>query len=144
MAITDENTKILTVTETGYGRISNISDYRLQSRGGKGLMNYRTEKYGKVAATIPVSDNDDIIMIASNGIIIRIFVGDISTFARPAKGVRVMRVAEGERILSVALTEHNEDEVTEKPEEADADAGVVEVEEIVEETTEEITEGTEE
>ncbi len=144
MAITDENTKILTVTETGYGRISNISDYRLQSRGGKGLMNYRTEKYGKVAATIPVSDNDDIIMIASNGIIIRIFVGDISTFARPAKGVRVMRVAEGERILSVALTEHNEDEVTEKPEEADADAGDVEAEEIVEETTEEITEGTEE
>jgi len=144
MAITDENTKILTVTETGYGRISNISDYRLQSRGGKGLMNYRTEKYGKVAATIPVSDNDDIIMIASNGIIIRIFVGDISTFARPAKGVRVMRVAEGERILSVALTEHNEDEVTEKPEEADADAGDVEAEEIVQETTEEITEGTEE
>ena len=140
MAITDENTKILTVTETGYGRISNISDYRLQSRGGKGLMNYRTEKYGKVAATIPVSDNDDIIMIASNGIIIRIFAGDISTFARPAKGVRVMRVAEGERILSVALTEHNEDEVTEKPEEADADAGVVEAEEIVEETVEEIAE----
>ena len=122
MAITDENTKILTVTETGYGRISNISDYRLQSRGGKGLINYRTEKYGKVAATIPVTDDDDIIMIASNGIVIRIFVGDISTFSRPAKGVRVMRVAEGEKILSVALTEHNEEEVTEKPEEAEADA----------------------
>ena len=122
MAITDENTKILTVTETGYGRISNISDYRLQSRGGKGLTNYRTEKYGKVAATIPVTDEDDIIMIASNGIIIRIYAGDISTFNRPAKGVRVMRVAEGERILSVALTEHNEAEVTEKPEEATADA----------------------
>ncbi len=122
MAITDENTKILTVTETGYGRISNISDYRLQSRGGKGLTNYRTEKYGKVAATIPVTDNDDIIMIASNGIIIRIFAGDVSTFSRPAKGVRVMRVAEGEKILSVALTEHNEQEVTEKPEEADASA----------------------
>jgi len=122
MAITDENTKILTVTETGYGRISSISDYRLQTRGGKGLINYRTEKYGKVAATIPVSDEDDIIMIASNGIIIRIYCGDISTFARPAKGVRVMKVAEGEKILSVALTEHNEEEVTEKPEEAGADA----------------------
>ena len=122
MAITEPDTKILTVTETGYGRISNISDYRLQSRGGKGLTNYRTEKYGKVAATIPVTDNDDIIMIASNGIIIRIYAGDISTFNRPAKGVRVMRVAEGEKILSVALTEHNEEEVTEKPEEATADA----------------------
>ena len=62
-------------------------------------------------------------MIASNGIVIRIFAGDISQFNRPAKGVRVMRVAEGEKILSVALTEHNEEEVTEKPEEADADAG---------------------
>jgi len=123
MAITDEDTRILTVTETGYGRISSIEDYRLQSRGGKGLTNYRTEKYGKVAATIPVGDNDDIIMIASNGIVIRIFSGDISQFSRPAKGVRVMRVAEGEKILSVALTEHNEEEVTEKPEEADADAG---------------------
>ena len=125
MAITDENTRLLTVTETGYGRISRISDYRLQSRGGKGLINYRTEKYGKVAATIPVEENDDIIMIASNGIVIRIFSGDISTFARPAKGVKVMRVAEGERILSVAVTEHNEDEVTEKPEAPDADAAIV-------------------
>ncbi len=123
MAIVDEESRILTVTETGYGRISSIADYRLQSRGGKGLTNYRTEKYGKVAATIPVGDNDDIIMIASNGIVIRIYVGDISQFNRPAKGVRVMKVAEGEKILSVALTEHNEDEVTEKPEEADADAG---------------------
>ncbi len=132
MAITDENTRILTVTETGYGRISSISDYRIQSRGGKGLINYRTEKFGKVAATIPIGDNDDIIMIASNGIIIRIFSGDISQFARPAKGVRVMKVAEGERILSVALTEHNEDEVTEKPETAEADAGEVSAEEIAE------------
>ena len=130
MAITDENTRILTVTETGYGRISSISDYRLQSRGGKGLTNYRTEKYGKVAATIPVGENDDIIMIASNGIIIRIFAGDISQFSRPAKGVRVMKVAEGEKILSVALTEHNEEEVTEKPEEADADAGAVDESEV--------------
>ena len=123
MAIVAEDSRILTVTETGYGRISSIADYRIQSRGGKGLTNYRTEKYGKVAATIPVGENDDIIMIASNGIVIRIFAGDISQFNRPAKGVRVMRVAEGEKILSVALTEHNEEEVTEKPEEADADAG---------------------
>ena len=64
-------------------------------------------------------------MIDSNGIIIRIFSGDISCFARPAKGVRVMRVAEGEKILSIATAEHNEEEITDKPEEADADAGDV-------------------
>ena len=126
MEVTDENTRLLTITETGYGRVSPISDYRLQSRGGKGLMNYRVDKYGDVAGVLEVTDNDDIIMIASNGILIRIFSGDISTFARPAKGVRVMRVGEGEKVLSVAVTEHNEDEPTELPDAPEADAGVAE------------------
>ncbi len=128
MAICNENTRVLTVTKTGYGRISPISCYRVQSRGGKGLLNYRTEKYGEVAATLPVEENEDIIMIASNGIIIRIYAGDISEFARPAKGVRIMRVADGEEILSVAKAEHDDSEVNDKPEEADADAGTVETE----------------
>ncbi len=128
MALCKEDTRILTVTETGYGRISPISCYRLQSRGGKGLTNYRVEKYGDVAATLPIEVNEDIIMIASNGIVIRIFGDTISEFARPAKGVRVMKVAEGERILSVAKAEHDEAEVNDVPEEADADAGVAEAE----------------
>lgn len=126
MAICYENTKLLTITETGYGRISDVSYYRLQSRGGKGLINYKVEKYGDVAAVLPVTKEEDIIMIASNGIIIRIFAGAVSEFARPAKGVRVMRVAEGEKILSVALAEHDEAEVNDAPEEADPDAGAVE------------------
>ena len=126
MAVTDENTRLLTITETGYGRVSPISDYRLQSRGGKGLINYRVDKYGDVAAVLEVTDNDDIIMIASNGILIRIFSGDISTFARPAKGVRVMRVGEGEKVLSVAVTEHSEEEETSLPDAPDADAGIAE------------------
>lgn len=126
MTVTDENTRLLTITETGYGRISPIADYRLQSRGGKGLTNYRVDKYGDVAAVLEVSENDDIIMIASNGIIIRIFSGDISTFARPAKGVRVMRVGEGEKILSVAVAEHNDEEPTELPEAPEEDAGAAE------------------
>ncbi len=129
MAICNENTKVLTVTETGYGRISDISCYRVQSRGGKGLTNYKVSKYGDVAATLPVTKDEDLIMIASNGIIIRIYAGDISEFARPAKGVRVMRVAEGEKILSVGLAEHDASEVNDAPEEADADAGTVETEE---------------
>ena len=126
MEVTDESTRLLTITETGYGRVSPISDYRLQSRGGKGLMNYRVDKYGDVAAVLEVTDNDDIIMIASNGILIRIFSGDISTFARPAKGVRVMRVGEGEKVLSVAVTEHSEDEETSLPDAPEADAGIAE------------------
>lgn len=129
MALCKDDTRILTVTETGYGRISPISCYRLQSRGGKGLTNYRVEKYGDVAATLPIEKNEDIIMIASNGIVIRIFGDTISEFARPAKGVRVMRVAEGERILSVAKAEHDETEVNDVPEAAEADAGSVEADE---------------
>ena len=125
MEVTDESTRLLTVTETGFGRISPISDYRVQSRGGRGLINYRVEKYGDVAAVLSVTDDDDIIMIASNGIIIRIYSGDISEFARPAKGVKIMRVAEGERILSVASAEHDENEVNDAPEAADADSGDV-------------------
>ncbi len=125
MEVTDENTRLLTVTETGFGRISPISDYRVQSRGGRGLINYRVEKYGDVAAVLSVTDDDDIIMIASNGIIIRIYGGDISEFARPAKGVKIMRVAEGERILSVASAEHDENEVNDAREAADADSGDV-------------------
>ena len=138
MAICDQDTKVLTISETGYGRISNISDYRLQSRGGKGIKNYRTDKYGDVTAVLPVAPNTDIIMIADDGIIIRIFADDISEFARPAKGVRVMRTtnANGEtvrKILSVGVAEHDEQEVNDKPEEADADAGLVDEKELLEE-----------
>ncbi len=137
MAICDENTRVLTISETGYGRISNISDYRLQSRGGKGIKNYRVDKYGLVAAVLPVLDDTDIIMIADDGIIIRIFADDISEFSRPAKGVRIMRTtnSNGEtvrKILSVGIAEHDEAEVNDKPEEADADSGLVETETEVE------------
>lgn len=109
MQMGDLETKILTVTETGYGRISPILDYRLQSRGGKGIINYKTAKYGKVAAIIKAIENEDIIMISEGGIIIRIPVSEISEFSRPAKGVRVMRVKEGEKVLSVARAEHLEE-----------------------------------
>ena len=128
MAVCDENTRVLTVTETGFGRISPIADYRLQSRGGKGLMNYRVEKFGDVAAVLAMEGDDDLIMIASNGIIIRIYSGDLSTISRPGKGVRVMRVGEGERVLSVAVTEHNAEEVNETPDAPDetSDEGVQE------------------
>ncbi len=123
MSVCNEETVLLTVTETGYGRKSNISDYRLQSRSGKGITNYRTEKYGDVAAVLEVTDNDDIIMIASDGVIIRVPVAQISTFSRPAKGVRVKKVPDGVKILSVVVSEHNDDEITDVPEAADADAG---------------------
>ena len=122
----DDNSTILTVTETGYGRKSGAADYRLQARGGQGVTNYNTAKYGNVCTVLNVTNDDDIIMIASNGIIIRIAVSEISTFSRPAKGVRVMRVAENEKILSIVKTEHSDEEETAAVEAPDADAAQVE------------------
>ena len=115
---------VLTVSATGYGRLSPISDYRIQSRGGKGLTNYHIEKYGEVAAIKVVDLDDDIILIASDGIIIRIPANSIRECARPSKGVRVMRVNEDSEVVTLARTAHEEDDETDTlPEdEGDADA----------------------
>ncbi len=126
--ITDDSV-ILTVTETGYGRRSFATDYRLQTRGGQGVTNYNTEKYGDVATVLAVTGEEDIIMIASNGIIIRIATNEISTFSRPAKGVRVMRVAEGEKILSIVTADHADEEESSEGEAEVAENAPAEAEE---------------
>ena len=130
MARMVEGGTVLTVTETGFGRRSNLSDYRVQTRGGKGLLNYRTSVYGDVAAIRVVDDSDDIIMISSNGIVIRIPVSEIATHMRPAKGVRVMRLVDdpdGEPVRLVSLTKvaHDENEIDEHEIEEDEDSGDV-------------------
>ena len=107
---------VLTVTETGYGRRSFKAEYRMQSRGGKGVINYKTEKYGDVAALITVKDEEDIILISSGGIIIRMPADSISTFSRTSKGVRVMRVTEGDKLVTVTTAEREPDQ----PQEDDA------------------------
>lgn len=100
----------MTVSETGYGRRSEASDYRLQSRAGKGTINYHTEKYGNVAAVRMIQENEDVILISSDGIIIRIPSDEIRLCARPSKGVRVMRVNEGERVATLTSAEHDDGE----------------------------------
>ncbi len=114
MCVLDPAKKVLTVSETGYGRRSDVSNYRVQSRGGKGLINYHTKQYGDIAAITMVSEDEDVILISSDGIIIRIPVSDISTFARPSKGVRVMRISEGEKIVTLSVTEHEEEKETDE------------------------------
>lgn len=110
MDIITDDSCVLTVSETGYGRRSMGSDYRVQSRGGLGLINYRTEQYGEVAALRVVNEEDDIVIISSDGVIIRIPVSSISIFARPSKGVRVMKVKEGERVVTLTDIEHSDEE----------------------------------
>ena len=105
---------MLTVTEEGKGRRTHIADYRLQYRGGKGIRNYGEK--GHVAGIRVISEEDDIILISLEGIIIRMHAEDINVQSRYGSGVRVMRLAEGDRVVTVARTERSEEEEVAKPE----------------------------
>ena len=102
--VIDDDATVLTVSETGFGRRSNPGDYKVQKRGGSGLLNYRVEKFGKVAAIRVVSDEDDLIMISANGVIIRIPSTEVNLVTRPAKGVKVMRIKEDEdKVITLSV-----------------------------------------
>ena len=109
MSPVSRETMVLTVSETGYGRLSEIDDYRLQMRGGKGITNYHVEKYGDVASIKLVSSDEDIILISESGIIIRIKADTIRVCSRPSKCVRVMKIADNNRIVAVASVPHEDD-----------------------------------
>ncbi len=105
---------VFTVTEQGKGRRSRIDDYRIQRRGGKGIRNYAR---GAVAGIKVLDDTDDIIMISMDGVVIRMHAADINIQSRYGSGVRVMRLGESDRVVTVARTEHDETEELAKPEE---------------------------
>ena len=130
MSVVREGGLVLTVSETGYGRLSKPEDYRLQSRGGKGLINYHIDRYGKVAAIKVVDIDDDIIIISQDGIIIRIAADSIRVCSRPSKGVTVMKMGEGDKVVTVARAPH---EVEEEAEAAQEAAEATEAEEATEE-----------
>jgi DNA gyrase subunit A len=128
---------VLTVSETGFGRLSPIDDYRLQKRGGMGILNYRVEPYGNVAAIQVIDPDDDLILISSNGVIIRIHADSIRVCSRPAKGVLLMRVGEGNRVVTVARTTRSDEEETAQPEDdGSAEEGGATEEEIQQEAQE--------
>ncbi len=120
-ARTREGGSVLTVTENGFGKRTPIEEYlrgssddcaekEAQNRGGLGLKNYNiTEKTGKVADVKIVDENDDILIISDDGTIIRMAASDISTYSRATQGVRLMRIGDGARVISIARTEKEED-----------------------------------
>ena len=151
MSVLRENGLVLTVSETGYGRLSNPEDYRLQHRGGMGILNYHVEKYGNVAAIKVVDLDDDIILIADDGVIIRIEAGSIRVCARTSKGVRVMKVNEGSKVITMARAPHDdEEEISAVEDDGTAEEGedepVTEAEDVIrdDEPAEETEETTEE
>ncbi|MDD3428884.1 MAG: DNA gyrase subunit A [Oscillospiraceae bacterium] len=103
-----ENSTLVTVTEHGKGRRTNISEYRTQFRGGKGIRNYDIQK-DTVAGIKVIDEEDDIILISVEGIIIRMHAEDITIQSRYAGGVRVMRLGENDRVVTVARTERSDD-----------------------------------
>ncbi len=121
-ARTREGGSVLTVTENGYGKRTPIDEYlrgvscesgekMAQNRGGLGLKNYNiTKKTGRVAAVKVVDDNDDILIISDDGTIIRTAASDISTYSRATMGVKLMRIGDDARVISIARTEKEDDE----------------------------------
>lgn len=111
MAVIKEGSEVVTVTEKGFGKRTDTEDYRLQGRAGKGIKagNF-TEETGKLVGLKLTSADDDIIMIADTGIMIRIHTSDISKIGRNTKGVRLMRIKGEGKVAAVALTPHEEEE----------------------------------
>lgn len=123
MARERKGASLLTVTENGYGRRTALDEYRMQSRGGLGLTNYKVDaEHGDVCGIKVVDESDDLMFISSDGVIIRTPCDQIRLMGRVAKGVRVMRVNEGQRVVAFTRTEAAQDETPE----ADANTALAE------------------
>ena len=110
MTLVKEGSQIITITENGYGKRSPESDYRLQGRGGMGVKaGVLNDKTGRLVALKQTNGDEDILMIADNGVVIRTPVDSISQFSRMSQGVRVMKLREGAKLVSVALSAKEEE-----------------------------------
>lgn len=115
-AARSQNFEILTVTENGYGKRTPVSEYRKQSRGGKGIITMKTtDKNGNVMGARQVLPKDDVILVSSRGQMIRINVGGISEQGRNTQGVRLMTVDMGEKVVSFEPMAENNVSENEQP-----------------------------
>lgn len=111
IAIDDAETTVLVVSEKGYGKRTDIEDYRVTNRGGKGVKTLNiTEKTGNLVAIKGVTDKEDLMIINKSGIIIRIAVSELRVMGRATQGVRLITLKNNDEIASVAKIEHDEDE----------------------------------
>lgn len=111
----DDSEKMLSVSEQGYGKQTPISTYRLQSRGGKGVINMKTtEKTGKVVAVFPVDQESEIMIITQQAKLIRLEAAEIRKTGRSAQGVRLIKTDESDKVTSASLVEPSTDEETEE------------------------------
>ncbi|MEG1994091.1 MAG: DNA gyrase C-terminal beta-propeller domain-containing protein, partial [Oscillospiraceae bacterium] len=116
MCTAEENAQLLTVSETGLGRRTSFDEYRIQSRGGKGTRNYYVDKNGFVAGIRCVKDDEDVIIITDDGVIIRIPADQISVQSRYAGGVKVMKIADESKVVTLAVAAKEDVEEDEQQE----------------------------
>ena len=115
MELVEPDEELLVVTQNGYGKRTPVEDYKIQVRGGKGLLTYDKAKFkktGELIGAMVVNESDEILLINSDGIIIRIRAGEVSRLGRATQGVKIMRVAEDANIIAMAKV-IKEDEVEE-------------------------------
>ena len=103
MELVDPNKQLLVISEKGYGKRTNTKDYRLQTRGGKGVKTYKiSEKTGILVGAKAVYDDEEIMIINSDGSLIRMSVNQISVLSRVTSGVKVMRTDENSLVVALA------------------------------------------
>ncbi len=114
MSAASEGDDLLVVTENGFGKKTPLTEYKTQTRGGKGVTTYRiSDATGNIAGITVVSESDDIMLITSEGVVIRMKTREISRIGRLTKGVRLMRLDDNVSVVSIARTDEEEDEETE-------------------------------
>jgi len=106
---------LLSVTEKGYGKRTKFEEYRMQSRGGSGVINLKiVEKNGPVVGIKSVREEDEIMLISKEGMIVRVAVKGISTYGRASQGVRIINLDKGDKLTSVASVVAKEEEAAEE------------------------------
>jgi DNA gyrase subunit A len=114
MEIVSEGAQMLTVTERGFGKRTDVGEYRVQGRGGKGIINIRvTDKNGPVVGIKQVREEDGVMMISQEGKVTRLRVREIRDTGRAAQGVRLQGLEEGDRVAAVTAVVMEEEEVAE-------------------------------
>ena len=114
MLIKDKDGMILTMTENGYGKRTRIDEYPLQARSGKGVINLRCNaKTGDVVSVLPAPDSEELMAITSSGIVIRMPMSSITIYGRATQGVIVMKVDNGEKVVSITKVKSEDDEIDE-------------------------------
>jgi len=116
VSIAEDDMTVLSVTERGFGKRTKVGEYRLQHRGGQGIINIKTsDRNGNVVGMLTVDDEDEIVVVSTDGIVIRTPVKDIRTIGRNTQGVKIMSPTEGAQVSAVAraLAESKEEHLTE-------------------------------